>query len=67
MNNQNVAMFLAGEVISAIEKDTNFVFFLASINVVLTMLAAKDEALRLLNAYMVLADGSASGGPKICH
>lgn len=85
MKKQNdVAMFLAGKVISAVARNTNFVFSPPSINVVLTMLAASDETLRSsifsvlrsssideLNAVfreiasVVLADGSASGGPKI--
>ncbi|KAJ4877253.1 putative non-inhibitory serpin-Z5 [Raphanus sativus] len=88
MKKQNdVAMCLAGKVISTLAKNTNLVFSPASINAVLIMAANRpeeDERLRSfilsflrssstneLNAVfgeicsVVLADGSASGGPKI--
>ncbi|KAJ4907502.1 putative non-inhibitory serpin-Z5 [Raphanus sativus] len=89
MKKQNdVAMFLAEKVISAVAENSNFVFSPASISITLTMLAASsaDETLRslilsLLRSYsvdelkavfseistIVLADGSASGGPKISN
>ncbi|KAF2570419.1 hypothetical protein F2Q70_00001489 [Brassica cretica] len=87
MKKQNdVAMFLAGKVISTLAKNSNLVFSPVSINAVLTMAANRreDKTLRSfilsflrfssteeLNAVfgeicsVVLADGSASGGPKI--
>ncbi|KAH0853919.1 hypothetical protein HID58_092772 [Brassica napus] len=87
MKKQNdVAMFLAGKVISTLAKNSNLVFSPVSINAVLTMAANRREAKTLrsfilsflssssteeLNAVfgeicsVVLADGSASGGPKI--
>ncbi|KAF3568038.1 hypothetical protein DY000_02012487 [Brassica cretica] len=87
MKKQNdVAMFLAGKVISTLAKNSNLVFSPVSINPVLTMAANRreDKTLRSfilsflrfssteeLNAVfgeicsVVLADGSASGGPKI--
>ncbi|KAG2302954.1 hypothetical protein Bca52824_031605 [Brassica carinata] len=77
MKKQNdVAMFLAGKVISTLAKNSNMVFSPASINAtkhlrsfILSFLrsSSTDE----LNAVfgeicsVVLADGSASGGPKI--
>ncbi|KAJ0261771.1 Serpin domain-containing protein [Hirschfeldia incana] len=87
MKKQNdVAMFLAEKVISAVAENSNFVFSPASINAALTMLASKDEPIRssivsFLRSYsvdelkavyseiatIVLADGSASGGPKISN
>ncbi|KAG7579103.1 Serpin domain [Arabidopsis thaliana x Arabidopsis arenosa] len=45
MKNQNdVSMFLAGKVISAVAKNSNFVFSPASINSVLTMTAATSDS-----------------------
>ncbi|KAF2583005.1 hypothetical protein F2Q68_00001138, partial [Brassica cretica] len=89
MKKQNdVAMFLTEKVISAVAKNSNFVFSPASINAALTMVAAssKEEQLTssilsFLRSYsmdelkavfseiatIVLADGSASGGPKISN
>ncbi|KAL0785340.1 hypothetical protein Bca101_001586 [Brassica carinata] len=89
MKKQNdVAMFLTEKVISAVAKNSNFVFSPASINAALTMVAAssKEEQLTssilsFLRSYsmdelkavfseiatIVLADGSASSGPKISN
>ncbi|KAG7552557.1 Serpin superfamily [Arabidopsis thaliana x Arabidopsis arenosa] len=48
MNKQNdVALFLAGKVISAVAKNSNFVFSPASINSVLTMTAATTDIEKL--------------------
>ncbi|CAA7024067.1 unnamed protein product [Microthlaspi erraticum] len=82
MNKQSdVAMFLAEKVISAVAKNSNFVFSPASINAVLTMVAAssEEESLRSfifsilrsssmdeLNAvFREVATVVKSGGPKI--
>ncbi|CAN7115158.1 unnamed protein product [Brassica rapa subsp. narinosa] len=89
MKKQNdVAMFLTEKVISAVAKNSNFVFSPASINAALTMVAASSKEEKLTSsilsflrsysmdelkavfseiATMVLADGSASGGPKISN
>ncbi|CAH8383617.1 unnamed protein product [Eruca vesicaria subsp. sativa] len=89
MKNQNdVAMFLADKVISAVAENSNFVFSPASVNAALTIVAtsSEDETVRssilsFLKSYSmdelkavyseiatkVLADGSASGGPKISN
>ncbi|CDY38207.1 BnaA09g11820D [Brassica napus] len=88
MKKQNdVSMFLAGKVISALAKTSNLVFSPASINAVLIMAANRPEEEETLRSFIlsflrssstdelnavfgeicsvVLADGSASGGPKI--
>lgn len=69
MKKQNeAAMFLAGKVISALGRNSNFVFSPASINTVVTMMTpGSDERNAVFSeiATLVFADGSTKGGPKI--
>ncbi|KAG7587799.1 Serpin domain [Arabidopsis suecica] len=69
MKKQNeAAMFLAGKVISALDRNSNFVFSPASINTVVTMTTpGSDERNAVFSeiAKLVFADGSTKGGPKI--
>ncbi|XP_020890360.1 serpin-Z2-like [Arabidopsis lyrata subsp. lyrata] len=69
MKKQNeAAMFLAGKVISALDRNSNFVFSPASINTVVTMMTpGSDEHNAVFSeiATLVFADGSTKGGPKI--
>lgn len=69
MKKQNeAAMFLAGKVISALDRNSNFVFSPASINTVVTMTTpGSDERNAVFSeiATLVFADGSTKGGPKI--
>ncbi|XP_024013586.1 probable non-inhibitory serpin-Z5 [Eutrema salsugineum] len=68
MKKQNdFTMFLTAKVISSVAKNSNVVFSPTSINAVLTMSSSIDElnAVFCKIATVVLADASASGGPKI--
>ncbi|KFK33926.1 hypothetical protein AALP_AA5G078900 [Arabis alpina] len=61
MKNQNdIAMFLAEKVISSEAKETNFVFSPASINVVLTMVAATTENKTLRSDIISLLKSSST-------
>ncbi|EFH50848.1 predicted protein [Arabidopsis lyrata subsp. lyrata] len=62
MNKQNdVALFLAGKVISAIAKNSNFVFSPASINSVLTMTAATTDSETLRSFILSFLRSSSTG------